>query len=136
MNELEEKEIYMSDQCTIRGVETALMELLHAVQKADINTYMERVSEEVTCFEPETRGHLLRGVGLHKLLVEQAVPVETYHIELIDPVIQVEGDMAFAAYTLHLTEIMDKAETIHSENVTRIFLRDKGAWKMIHFHRS
>jgi len=126
----------MSDPCEIRGVEAALMSLLHAVQKADIDTYLNRVSEQVTCFEPETRGHLLRGIGLHRFLVEKAAPVQTYHIELIDPVIRVAGNMAFAAYTLHLTEIQDTTETIHSENVTRIFQNEDGNWRMIHFHRS
>ncbi len=124
------------DSCEVRGVEAALMSLLHAVQKADIDTYLNRVSEQVTCFEPETRGHLLRGIGLHRFLVERAVPAETYHIELIDPVIRVAGNMAFAAYTLHLTEIQASTETIHSENVTRIFQNEGGNWRMIHFHRS
>lgn len=126
----------MSSPCEIRGVETALMSLLHAVQKADIDTYLTRVSDQVTCFEPETRGHLLRGIGLHRFLVEQARPVETYHIELIDPVIRVAGNMAFAAYTLHLTETGGPDETIQSENVTRIFQKEDGNWQMVHFHRS
>ncbi len=125
-----------SESCEIRGIETCLMELLHSIQKADIKTYLSRVSEQVSCFEPETRGHLLKGIGLHRYLVEQAVPAENYHIELIDPLIRVEGDMAFTAYTLHLTEISNKEEHICSENVTRIFQRENLSWKMIHFHRS
>ncbi len=125
-----------SESCEIRGIETCLMDLLHSIQKADIEAYLCRVSDQVSCFEPETRGHLLKGIGLHQYLVEQAVPVENYHIELIDPMIKVAGDMAFAAYTLHLTEIIGTEERISSENVTRIFQRENLAWKMVHFHRS
>ena len=126
----------MSDPCEIRGVEDTLMSLLHAVQNADIDTYLDRVSDQVTCFEPESRGHLLRGIGLHRFLVERAAPVDNYHIELVDPVIRVTGNMAFAAYTLHLTEVGDQGETVHSENVTRIFQNEDGAWRLVHFHRS
>jgi len=117
-------------------IETCLMELLHSIQRADIQAYLRRVSDQVSCFEPETLGHLLKGIGLHRYLVEQAEPVENYHIELMDPVIKVAKDMAFAAYTLHLTEKIDKQDRIQSENVTRIFQREKGVWKMVHFHRS
>ena len=126
----------MSDQCEIRCVEGVLMSLLHAVQTADIDTYLDLVNEQVTCFEPETRGHLLRGIGLHRFLVEKSDPTETYHIELIDPVVRVTGDMAFVAYTLHLTEIRGEEEIIQSESVTRIFQREARGWQMIHFHRS
>lgn len=122
--------------CEIREVETCLMDLLHAIQKADIAEYRKRVSKDVSCFEPETRGHLLRGIELHALLVEKSDPVAEYHIELVDPVIRVNGNMAYAAYSLHLTELEDKEETISTENVTRIFEKRGTSWKMAHFHRS
>lgn len=125
-----------SDSCEIRGIETCLMELLHSIQTADVEAYLCRVSEDVSCFEPETRGHLLRGLGLHRYLVEKSAPVENYHIELIDPLIRVSGDMAFIAYTLHLTEIIGNEEQICAENVTRIFQKENFVWKMVHFHRS
>jgi len=122
--------------CEIRKVEQCLMDLLHAVQKADISSYLELVSENVSCFEPETHGHLLKGIGLHRFLVEESEPVEKYHIELVDPAIRINGDMAYVAYTLLLTELHETGETIQSESVTRIFEKQGNAWKMIHFHRS
>jgi ketosteroid isomerase-like protein len=65
------------------------------------------------------------------------IPAKNYHVELIDPVTRVVGEMAYSAYTLHLAQINDDGkETIHTENVTRIFQQEAGAWKMIHFHRS
>lgn len=124
------------ETCEIRNVEKCLMDLLHAIQKADITEYRKRVRRDVTCFEPETRGHLLRGISLHALLVEKSDPVEDYHIELVDPVIRVVGNMAYAAYSLHLTELKEREETICTENVTRIFEKQESSWKMIHFHQS
>ncbi|MCG8566872.1 MAG: nuclear transport factor 2 family protein [Desulfobacterales bacterium] len=125
------------EMCQVREVETCLMDLLHSVQQADIETYLSRVSPEVSCFEPESRGHLLRGLGLHRFLVEAARPVEKYHIELVDPLIRVGKDMAYVAYTLHLTELDGgKQAQLTAENVTRIFQREDGGWKMVHFHRS
>ena len=35
---------------------TSLMKLLNAIEKADLETYRQLVSKEVTCFEPETGG--------------------------------------------------------------------------------
>lgn len=122
--------------CRLRNLDTALMDLLLAIQKGDIKTYLDRVSDQVSCFEPESRGHLLRGIGLHRFLVERTSQEGDYHIELVDPLIRVDGNMAFAAYTLHLTEMTDQGEKIHVENVTRIFHQEDGSWKMIHFHRS
>ena len=124
------------NNCNLREIDKKLMELLDAVQQADLETYSKLVSEEVTCFEPETKGHLLRGIGLHHFFVENSHPVKRYHIELIDPVLRVSEDMAFSAYTLHLTEMEGESDTIKVENVTRIFHKEAGDWKMIHFHRS
>ena len=123
-------------KCDIREIDEKLMELHHAIQQADIETYTSLISEDVTCFEPETKGQLLRGRGLHLFFVEQSQPVKRYHIELIDPVLQVKDSMAFAAYSLHLTEVEGDRETIKTENVTRIFQKEGDKWVLIHFHRS
>jgi hypothetical protein len=122
--------------CDNREVEQSLMELLHAVQQADIETYRSKVSRNVTCFEPETKGHLLRGIDLHLFFLTQSKPVKLYNIELIDPVFRASDSMAYVAYTLHLAEMVEGQEDIKSENVTRIFHLEDGVWKMIHFHRS
>ncbi len=123
--------------CQVREVEECLMDLLHSVQQADVETYVKRVSDQVSCFEPETRGHLLRGIGLHRFMVERSRPVDQYHIELVDPVIRVGKDMAYVAYTLHLTETESGgADGVQVENVTRIFQYQEEGWKLVHFHRS
>ena len=116
--------------------QASLLKLLHAVEKADVETYRQLVSNEVTCFEPETGGAQVKGRSMHLFFVKNSIVPDQYFFEIIDPTFKVYGDAAIAAYTFLLTEISDGETAISTENVTRIFHREQGVWKMVHFHRS
>lgn len=116
--------------------QAALLKLLHAVEKADVDTYQHLVAKEVTCFEPETNGAQVKGRDMHLFFVKNSTAPDNYFFEIVDPTFKVYGDTAFAAYTLLLAEITDGGTTSNTENVTRIFHKEQGVWKMVHFHRS
>jgi ketosteroid isomerase-like protein len=116
--------------------QAALLELLHAIEKAEADTYRQLVSEKVTCFEPETSGAQVRGIDMHLFFVGNSTAPDHYFFDIIDPTFNVCGDMAYAAYTFLLAEIVNGETTSTTENVTRIFQREQGVWKMVHFHRS
>ena len=115
---------------------TSLLKLLHTIEKADVETYRQQVSKEVTCFEPETGGAQVKGRDIHLFFVTNSTAPDQYFFEIIDPTFKAYGDTAFAAYTFLLTEISGGETTSSTENVTRIFHREQGVWKMVHFHRS
>lgn len=114
----------------------ALLELLHTIEKAEVETYQQRVSEKVTCFEPETGGAKVKGRDMHIFFVKNSTAPDHYFFDIIDPTFKISGDLAYAAYTFLLAEISDGKTTSTTENVTRIFQKEEGEWKMVHFHRS
>jgi calcium/calmodulin-dependent protein kinase (CaM kinase) II len=118
------------------AVKASLESLLSSIQRADITTYRQLVSETLTCFEPETRGNRVDGIDFHVFLTEgQEIP-QRFHLELVDPVIRVYGNAAYACYTLLVSRDHEGIVTITAMNETRVFAKEQGDWKMVHFHRS
>lgn len=118
------------------AVGAALESLLHSIQRGDIPTYRQLVSESLTCFEPETRGHRVEGIEFHVFQTESHEAPRRFHLELVDPVIRVYGDAAYASYTLLVGRDDAGAVTTTAMNETRVFAKEAGDWKMVHFHRS
>ncbi len=116
--------------------QVALLKLIHAIEKADGDSYRQLVAEEVTCFEPETSGAQVKGRAMHLFFVKNSKVPDQYFFEIIDPTIKIYGEFAFAAYTFLHAEVSGGETTSRTENVTRIFHKEQGDWKMVHFHRS
>ena len=113
-----------------------LIKLLHSIQTRDWNTYETLTSSNLSCFEPEAKGELIRGLAFHKFFFEPYNIEIKYNIELIDPISQQNGSIGYIAYTLILQKRKGDEITITKTNETRIFEKENGKWKMIHFHRS
>jgi calcium/calmodulin-dependent protein kinase (CaM kinase) II len=113
-----------------------LLELLHSIKSGDVETYTKLSSDELTCIEPETGGHLVEGLPFHTFLVERSPKDKQYHIEVVNPAIRVYGDTAYAAYTLTNSFWKGEGATFSQFQETRIFRKIEGTWVMVHFHRS
>ena len=124
----------MSDE--VAAVRAALEALLHSIQRADIATYRTLVHQDLTCFEPETQGHRVNGVDFHVFITESQEAPRRLHLELVDPVIRVYGDAAYASYTLLVSREDQDGFAVNAMNETRVFIKQQAQWKMIHFHRS
>jgi len=120
----------------VEAVRIALAELLSSIQNADLDRYKQLVSDTLTCYEPETLGNRLDGIGFHLFITARHSLPKKHHLELVDPVIRVYGDAAYAAYTLVVSRDEDDAFTVTAMNETRVFVKEDGLWKMVHFHRS
>jgi len=113
--------------------------LLAAVAAGDWNAYRELVAENITCFEPEARGHLVSGLPFHefyfKLPAPAAKPVTT---TMAAPVVKLlSDDVALVAY-VRLTQTLDDAgkPVTRSSEETRLWQKQGGRWRHVHFHRS
>lgn len=124
----------MSEDAT--AVKACLESLLDSIQRADIPSYRQLVSDTVTCFEPETQGNRVDGVEFHVFQTESQEIPRRFHLELVDPVIRVYGNAAYASYTLLVSRDDDGVVTNTAMNETRVFIKEAGDWRMIHFHRS
>jgi calcium/calmodulin-dependent protein kinase (CaM kinase) II len=117
-------------------IKEVLLRLLHGIRQGDVELYEELVDPELTCFEPESQGHGVKGLPFHFFFMEHTSDPGPYHLELVDPTIRVFGDTAYAAYTLLIQRKKEEGFDISRVNETRIFHRIDGSWKMVHFHRS
>ena len=113
-----------------------LLELLHSIKQGDASTYSRLTSSTLSCIEPETGGQLVLGLDFHLFLVEKTSKATKYHIEIVDPVIRVYGNTAYAAYILTNSFWNDNGPRFSQVQETRIFHKENDLWKMVHFHRS
>lgn len=116
------------------------MRLLDAISKGDYLTYSCLVSEDLTCFEPEGCGHLVKGIGFHKYYFdlwrnEDSRPAT--NTTMIEPHTRVIGDVAIVAYV----RMVQNGHTTTRVEETRVWKRlasesALSKWQLVHFHRS
>jgi calcium/calmodulin-dependent protein kinase (CaM kinase) II len=116
--------------------------LLAAVAAGDWTTYRDFVANDITCFEPEARGHLVEGLPFHEFYFKlppapgrAAKPVTT---TMVSPRVRLLSDAVAVVAYVRLTQTLDddgKPVTRSSEE-TRIWHKLAAGWKHVHFHRS
>ncbi|OLS26090.1 MAG: hypothetical protein HeimC3_10630 [Candidatus Heimdallarchaeota archaeon LC_3] len=127
---------FLTENEQIKEVKEVLMKILHGIQLRDNDTYKTYVKEDLTCFEPESQGFQIDGLDFHLFFGKVIPKPESYHLEIVRPTIRVFSDTAYASYTLLVSKKQGVDVKISSANETRIFQKEDGIWKMIHFHRS
>lgn len=126
----------MSDSATTELL-ALNQKLLNSIAEGDWNTYSELCDPSLTAFEPEALSHLVAGMEFHhfyfKLSGGQVKPQNT----IIAPDVRIMGDVAVVAY-YRLTQYVDEQGHAGSRGTeeTRVWQRQSGKWKHVHFHRS
>lgn len=110
-------------------------ELLHAIRKGDVEKYKLLCSEKLTAIEPETSGNIVLGLDFHFFFLSHTRSKD-YHFEIVDPVVHVYGDTAYIAYTIINSSYIDSQSKVSTQHETRIYHKERDAWKMVHFHRN
>ncbi len=112
--------------------------LLDSIIQADWQTYAELCDPGLTAFEPEGRGQLVEGLPFHKYYFDLGTSAGPRCTTLAQPRVRLLGsDVALVTY-LRLTQRLNASgvpETAVMEE-TRIWQRQEGRWKHVHFHRS
>jgi ketosteroid isomerase-like protein len=116
-------------------------QLLDAIAEGDWDAYSQLVDPEITCFEPEALGHLVDGLEFHRWyfdLPHGGGPTVPRNTTMASPRVWMLGpDAAVVAY-IRLTQKIDTdglPATTQCEE-TRVWRRQDGRWRHIHFHRS
>lgn len=112
-------------------------QLLESVAKGDWETYKDLCDESLTAFEPEARGHLVRGLDFHKFYFDLGMAEGPRNTTMASAKVRVMGDVAVVTY-VRLVQYLDEnsaAATTHYEE-TRIWQLQDGRWQHVHFHRS
>jgi len=126
----------MSD-ATIKEVIDTNLKLLNSIAKGDWKTYEELCDPTLSCFEPEARGHIVTGMDFHKFYFDLGASKGPKTTTMASPDVRLMGDVALVTY-IRLVQSLDASgspQTSHMEE-TRVWQRQKGGWKHVHFHRS
>ncbi len=125
------------DQATVAEILALNLKLLKSIAEADWATYEGLCDPNLTCFEPEGRGHLIEGMPFHRYYFELGGARKPFETTMSSPRVHLVGDVAVLAYVRLNQRTSDEGQpaTIAVEE-TRVWQRRDGKWKHIHFHRS
>jgi calcium/calmodulin-dependent protein kinase (CaM kinase) II len=111
--------------------------LLRAIAEADWTTYQELCDPTLTAFEPEARGNLVSGLEFHRFYFDLGGVKGAHQTYMIAPHVRVMGDTAVVAYIRLNQRLGENREAVTSTvQETRIWQKQGGKWKHVHFHRS
>lgn len=122
-----------------REVLETLERLLHAIYCQDTDTYRDLVAEDVSSFESETPARLdTLDFHLHYMRQQKALrpPTSQYRLDIVNPRVQLYGNVAIATYTLVVTRSDENGIRFNTTNETRVFVRQDDRWLMVHFHKT
>lgn len=111
--------------------------LLDSIATGDWPTYVELCDSTLTAFEPESVGHLVEGLDFHAYYFKLPQSAALRNTTMTSPNVRVMNDVAVIAYTRLIQKLdADGRPLTESVNETRVWQKQNGAWKHVHFHRS
>ena len=112
-------------------------QLLESIDRQDWAAYARLCDPTLTCFEPEANGHLVAGMDFHHFYFKLEASGRPRQSTMVAPHVRVLGDTAVISY-VRLTQRVDEhgVPTTASSNETRVWQRQNGTWRHVHFHRS
>jgi calcium/calmodulin-dependent protein kinase (CaM kinase) II len=111
--------------------------LLDSIASSDWATYAELCDAGLTAFEPEAQGHLVSGLAFHQFYFKLSGGGHKSENTICDPHVRIMGDVAIVSY-FRLTQSVDQDGHPSSRGTeeTRVWQKQDGRWKHVHFHRS
>ncbi len=111
--------------------------LLESIAQGDWATYQELCDPGLTAFEPEARGCLVEGLEFHEFYFNLGGSPGPHNITVCDPRVRLMGEVAVVSCVRLVQRLGDDGQptTARSEE-TRVWQRQAGRWRHVHFHRS
>jgi ketosteroid isomerase-like protein len=127
-----------SDRDTILDL---TQKLLVCITRGDWETYRELCCPSLTCFEPEAMGNLVDGLDFHEYYFKLpsssgAATPNPVQSTIVGPHVRIIGDVAIIAYVRLTQKLADGKPITVAMEETRVWHRQQGKWKHVHFHRS
>jgi calcium/calmodulin-dependent protein kinase (CaM kinase) II len=111
--------------------------LLESIALADWKAYAELCDPTLTCFEPEAMGQLAEGMEFHRFYFQLGAAANPHHTTMASPHVRIMGDVAVVSYVrLNQRVLADGSPVTRSVEETRVWQKQNGVWKHVHFHRS
>ena len=111
--------------------------LLESIARKDWATYQELCDPSLTAFEPEAAGHLVEGMAFHEFYFRLGGGTAQQNTTLCAPQVRLMGDVAVVTY-VRLSQFLgpDGVAYTAATEETRVWQRQQGRWRHVHFHRS
>jgi calcium/calmodulin-dependent protein kinase (CaM kinase) II len=111
-------------------------QLLRAIDEQDWATYEKLCDPTLTSREPEADSHLVEGLDFHRFYFELHASGKKVST-VSSPHVRVMGDVAVVTYVRLVQQTGPDGEA-HSRAVgeTRVWQKQDGRWRHVHFHRS
>jgi calcium/calmodulin-dependent protein kinase (CaM kinase) II len=111
--------------------------LLDSIARADWTTYEELCDPTLTAFEPESQGQLVEGMAFHRFYFNLGGVKGEHNTTMASPHVRVMGDVAVVSY-VRLNQRVDEQgmPVVMGMAETRVWQRQGGRWRHVHFHRS
>jgi len=111
--------------------------LLDSIAKADWGAYSALCDPTLTCFEPEAQGQLVEGMDFHHFYFQLGGANTPFNTTMASPHVRILGDVAIISYVrLNQRVSKDGSPSVRAVEETRVWQKQNGAWKHVHFHRS
>ena len=129
------KEHALSD--TVNQLLRLSQQMLDSIDQQDWSAYCQLCDPSLTAFEPEAVGNRVCGMDFHEFYFKIESAGRPKQSTISSPDVRLMGDSAVVTY-VRLTQRVDDEgrSTTSAQEETRIWQRQNGEWKHVHFHRS
>ena len=124
-----------------------LLRHLKAIQENNSAGYRETTAPELTLYEWWITPHRVDGLPFHEFMMASNASRGTVfgsdarekaetRFDLANVCIQRYGDAAIASYTLMVSTALPDGVHVVAHNESRVIVKQAGAWKVVHVHKS
>jgi ketosteroid isomerase-like protein len=111
--------------------------LLDAIAQGDWAVYEKLCDPALTAFEPEGQGQLIEGLEFHRFYFRLGGARGPNHTTMAAPNVRLMGDVALVTCVRLNQRIgADGQAAVTAFEETRVWHKQAGDWRHVHFHRS
>jgi calcium/calmodulin-dependent protein kinase (CaM kinase) II len=128
---------HATEERLTKEVLEANMKLLEAISNRDWKVYEELCHKDLTCFEPEAKSHLVKGLKFHEFFFTDKPEISVSH--MVSPTVKFPSEdrtACLVAYTRVVQTTVDGKYKLLSFQESRLWQLIHGKWIHVHFHKS
>jgi hypothetical protein len=114
--------------------------LLESIAQGDWATYQELCDPTLTAIEDESHGQVVAGMAFHRIYFDLGGIRGRNHTTMVAPTVRILGDLGDVAVLSYIRLVQrvgpEGTPVTASSAETRVWQRQGGKWKHVHFHRT
>ena len=111
--------------------------LLDCIAAGDWAAYQELCDPSLTAIEPESYGQVIEGLPFHRFYFDLGGIRGRHQTTMCAPHVRLMGDVAVVVYQRLVQRVgADGLPVAAASAETRVWRRQDGRWRHVHFHRT